>query len=129
MKFAIIVYASPYSAEAGQSAYNFSKAALAQGHSIFRLFFFADGVHNANRLTVLPQDESNLQHQWDSLIKQHQLDSVICVSSALKRGILNATEAARYELDSTSAHESSEISGLGQLVDATVQSDRVVSFG
>jgi tRNA 2-thiouridine synthesizing protein D len=129
MKFSIVVYAAPYSSEAAASAYNFCKAALAQGHDIYRLFFFGDGVHNASSLAVAPQDENNLQQLWHALIQQHDLDSVICVSSALKRGIVDTQEAGRHDLLGASAYDSSEISGLGQLVDATANSDRVVNFG
>ena len=34
---------------------------------------------------MTPQDENNLQQLWHTLIQQHDLDSVVCVSSALKR--------------------------------------------
>ncbi len=129
MKFSIVVYAAPYSAEAAATAFNFTRSVLEQGHDIYRLFFFGDGVHNANRLSVVATDESNLQQQWDQLIRDHELDSVICVSSAVNRGIVDAQEASRHELGAVSAYASSELAGLGQLIDATMNSDRVISFG
>ena len=97
MKFSIVVYAAPYSAEAAATAFNFTRSVLEQGHDIYRLFFFGDGVHNASRLSVVAQDENNLQQQWDQLIRDHGLDSVICVSSAVNRGIVDAQggDAAR----------------------------------
>ena len=129
MKFSIVVYAAPYSAEAAATAFNFTRSVLEQGHDIYRLFFFGDGVHNANRLSVVATDESNLQQQWDQLIRDHGLDSVICVSSAVNRGIVDAQEASRHELGAVSAYASSELAGLGQLIDATMNSDRVINFG
>lgn len=129
MKFSIVVYAAPYSSEAAVTAFNFTRTLLAQGHDIYRLFFFGDGVHNANRLSVVAQDENNLQQQWDKLIRDHELDSVICVSSAVNRGILDEQESRRHEFDAVSAHASSELAGLGQLIDATINSDRVINFG
>ena len=129
MKFSIVIYAAPYSSESPATALRFSKSLLAQGHELYRLFFFGDGVHNASKLTVVAQDEINLQQQWNELIEEHDIDSVICVSSALRRGVLDQTEADRHELDTASANESSNIAGLGQLIDATLQSDRVVNFG
>jgi len=39
MKFAIQVNASPYQSNAGYTAYQFIKAALAAGHEVFRVFF------------------------------------------------------------------------------------------
>jgi tRNA 2-thiouridine synthesizing protein D len=129
VKFSIVIYAAPYSSEAAATALRFTKTLLDQGHELYRLFFFGDGVHNANRLSVVAQDDKNIQQAWDELIKTRGLDSVICVSSAIKRGIVDETESQRYELNAVSAYDSSEISGLGQLVDATLHSDRVVNFG
>ena len=94
-----------------------------------RGFFFSDGVHNANSLVAPPQDETNLQQGWDKLIRNHELDSVVCVTSAIRRGIVNQQEADRHGLVAASITDSSEISGLGQLIDAALNSDRVVNFG
>lgn len=129
MKFSIVVYAAPYSSEAASTAFNFTKTLLDQGHDIYRLFFFGDGVHNANKLAVVAQDEVNLQQQWDKLITSHQLDSIVCVTSAIKRGIVDTAESRRHDLEAASMYDSSEIAGLGQLIDATINSDRIVNFG
>lgn len=129
MKFSIVIYAAPYSSESAATALRFAKSLIGQGHELYRLFFFGDGVHNASKLTVVAQDEINLQQQWNELIEEHDIDSVICVSSALRRGILDQTEADRHELGAAGAYESSEVAGLGQLIDATLHSDRVVNFG
>ena len=129
MKFSSVIYAAPYSTEAAASALRFAESLIQQGHELYRLFFFGDGVHNASKLTVVAQDEINLQLQWSKLIEEHDIESVICVSSALRRGVLDQTEADRHGLGAASAYESSEVAGLGQLVDASLHSDRVVNFG
>ena len=129
MKFSIVIYAAPYSTESAATALRFAESLIQQGHEIYRLFFFGDGVHNASKLTVVAQDEINLQLQWSKLIEEHDIDSVICVSSALRRGVLDQAEAERHELGTASAYESSQVAGLGQLIDAALHSDRVVNFG
>ena len=129
MKFAIVVHSAPYTSEGAHSALRFCQAALAAGHEIYRLFFFRDGVHNLTSLSVVAQDEQNLQDQWSQLISENGIDAVACVTSALKRGILNDEEAKRYEKESASLSEHASIAGLGQLVDATLNADRVVNFG
>lgn len=129
MKFSIVIYSAPYSSESAATALRFAKSLIQQDHELYRLFFFGDGVHNTSKLTVVAQDELNLQQQWNELIQEHGIDSVICVSSALRRGVLNQTEADRHELSMASAFESSEVAGLGQLIDATLNSDRVINFG
>ena len=129
MKFAIVVHTSPDSRQAATTAYQFASTLLQEGHEIYRLFFLGDGVGNANCLTVAPQDESNLARQWHELISNHELDSMACVSSALRHGVLNAQEAQRHDLAAHALYDSTELAGLGQLVDAAVHADRLVQFG
>ena len=129
MKFTVVVHSAPYSTQAASSAYRFTKALLEQGHDVYRLFFFGDGVHNTSKLTVVAQDDTNWKQQWNKLIELQNLDSVVCVTSAIKRGIIDEAESARHELGAVSLSSSSEISGLGQLIDATINSDRVINFG
>ena len=129
MKFTIVVYAAPYSSQSAATAFNFSKTLLSEGHEIYRLFFFSDGAHNTNKLARVPQGETNLQASWDDLIRDYDLDSAVCVSSAIKRGIADKQEAERHELSAVSLFESSDIAGLGQLIDAAINSDRLLNFG
>ena len=128
MKFSVIVYGAPYSNEASVSALNFSQAVINQGHSIYRIFFFSDGVHNANRFVVTPQDEINLQDEWDKLIQEYSIDSIVCVTSGLKRGVIDEGEAKRHKFEVSSIKSNSELAGLGQLIDAYSKSNRVISF-
>ena len=129
MIFSIGIYSAPYTTQSASTALHFSKTLIGEGHKIYRLFFYSDGVHNASSLTIAPQDEKSLQAEWDTLIKVNKLDSVVCVSSALKRGVLSNEEAQRQGLTGHSLRDSSEISGLGQFIDAYIHSDRVISFG
>lgn len=129
MKFSIVVHSAPYTSEGAHSAFRFCQTLLAEGHEIYRVFFFRDGVHNLTRLAVVGQDERNLQAEWEQLIQKHDLDAIACVTSALKRGIIDREEAARYEKHADSLSGSVTIAGLGQFVDAVINSDRVVNFG
>ena len=129
MKFSVVVYASPYSSEAAVSALKFSRAVISKGHSIYRIFFFSSGVHNANKLAITPQDETNIQEEWHTLIQENDLDSVVCATSGLKRGLIDEKESKNRKLNYSSIMPSSDLSGLGQLVDAYDNSDRVLSFG
>jgi tRNA 2-thiouridine synthesizing protein D len=130
VKFSIVIHAAPYSDQAATSAWQFCNALLAAGHSIYRLFFYQDGVHNLSALAVPAQDEIDLPSEWRTLIEKHQIDTVACVSSALKRGLLDKREAERHEKNgAASLMKAAELSGLGQLIDACLVSDRVISFG
>lgn len=129
MIFSLAVYSAPYSSQASYSAYQFAVAALSQGHNLHRVFFYQDGVHNATSLAAPPQDEFNLQLAWQRLAKEHNLDLVVCIAAALRRGILDASEAKRYDKPSHNLASEFTVSGLGQLVEAAVMSDRLISFG
>ena len=129
MRFTVVVHAAPYSSQAAHSAYCFTRAALKSGHRVHQLFFFGDGVHNAARLAQVPQDEKNLQQQWQELISQHGLDAMLCVTSAMKRGIVDSAVAKQRQVDEVTATDGMEIAGLGQLIDAVSNSDRVINFG
>ena len=45
MIFGILVNEGPYQHQASDSAYLFAKAAIEEGHTIFRVFFYHDGVN------------------------------------------------------------------------------------
>lgn len=129
MKFSLLVLGSPYSDQSVSTALRFAKAAINNGHSLYRVFFYHDGVNSGNRLITPPQDESNLPQQWAELAANNNIDLVVCVASALRRGVLDDNEAERYEKEGGNLSDGFEISGLGQLVEASIVSDRVVTFG
>ncbi len=129
MKFGILVNEGPYTHQASDSAYQFTKVALEKGHEIYRVFFYNDGVNNGTRLTVPPQDERNIQNNWSELAKEHDLDLVVCVAAAQRRGILDESEAKRHSKDVDNIAPGFRISGLGQLIEIGIECDRLVAFG
>ena len=129
MKFSIQVNEGPYQHQASDTAYQFAKAAIAAGHEIFRIFFYHDGVNNGTRLAVPPQDDRNISALWTALAKENDLDMVICIAAAQRRGLMDADEAKRQGLDADNIAEGFRISGLGQLIEAGIESDRLVVFG
>ena len=118
MKFGILVNEGPFTHQASDSAYRFVLAALEKGHEIYRVFFYHDGVHNANKLSEPQSDDRDLVKLWSALGKEHELDLVVCVAAALRRGVKDDILADGFR-----------ISGLGQLIEAGVESDRLVVFG
>ena len=129
MKFSILINEGPYTHQASDTAYQFAKAVLAKGHEIFRIFFYNDGVNNATRLTTPPQDDRNIVNRWSKLAEEHKLDMVVCVAAAQRRGILDADEAKRHGKDASNIAPGFRISGLGQLIEAGIQAERLVTFG
>ena len=129
MKFGIVVNEGPYTHQASDTAYNFTKAALAGGHEVVRVFFYHDGVNNGTRLTTPPQDDRNIVNRWAELASDQGLDMVVCVAAAQRRGIVDADEAKRNGKDADNIAEGFRISGLGQLIEAGIKADRLMVFG
>ncbi len=129
MKLGILINEGPYTHQASDTAYHFTRAALEKGHEVVRVFFYNDGVNNGTRLTVPPQDDRNIVNRWAELAQQHQLDLVVCIAAAQRRGILDENEAKRHGKDANNIAPGFRISGLGQLIEAGIQADRLVVFG
>ena len=108
----------PYQHQSSDSADLFCRAAIESGPQIERVFFYHDGVNNATKLTEPPQDDRNVVARWTKLAEEHGVDLVVCVAAALRRGIVESNLAPGFR-----------ISGLGQLVESAIQSDRLVVFG
>lgn len=128
MRFAIALFA-PGHAPSSRRALRFAQAALAGGHEITRLFFYQDGVHSAASNPVSPQDEPDLPREWREFVQNHQLDAVVCIAAALRRGVLNREEAERHGKPAANLDAPWELSGLGQLHEAAQMADRLISFG
>ena len=86
-------------------------------------------MHSASGNVVSPQDELDLPREWREFVQQRQLDAVVCIAAALRRGVLNAEEAQRYGKPAANLEAPWELSGLGQLHEAAQLADRLISFG
>jgi len=129
MKFTIQINTGPYTHQASDTAYQFTCAALKAGHSIHRIFFYHDGVNNGSMFNVPPSDDRNIQQLWSTLAEQNSIDMVVCAASAQRRGILDQKEARRHAKPAANIAPNFTISGLGQLIEAAIVSDRLLIFG
>jgi len=129
MKFSLLVNEGPYQHQASDTAWHFARAAIEAGHEITRVFFYHDGVHNGSRLSSPPTDDRNVVVRWSELASTHEVDLVICVAAAERRGIVDAAAARRLHKDADNLAPGFRISGLGQLVQMGVESDRLLVFG
>ncbi|MEZ5617364.1 MAG: sulfurtransferase complex subunit TusD [Rhodocyclaceae bacterium] len=118
MDIGILINEGPYTHQASDSAYLFARAAIEKGHKVSRVFFYHDGVNNSTRLTEPPQDDRHIVNRWAKLGQEHGIDLVVCVAAALRRGIKDENLAPGFR-----------ISGLGQLIETGIQSERLVTFG
>lgn len=128
MKFTIAIYSPPQS-PASRRALHFAQAVLANGHQIERLFFYQQGIYNAVSSIVTSQDEFDVHLAWQHFIQANNIDAVVCIAAALRRGQLDAGEAKRYKKLAATIMSPWQLSGLGQLHEAIQESDRFIRFG
>ncbi len=129
MKYAIQITASPNDSNTAYSAYQFIKAALKMDHQIFRVFFYQEGIYHAFKYATPPEDELQMTKKWTELANDHGIDLVVCISAAQRRGLLSDDEAKRQGKVDHDLAEGFRISGLGQLLEATLLADRFIGFG
>lgn len=129
MNYCILVLSSPLSGQGARNAANFAHALIARGHRLVRVFFLDDGTYVGGALSVFPQDEADRLDPWVTLAERYGVELDLCISSALRRGMLDEGERERHEKSGASIHDAFNIAGLGQLVEACSQSDRLVTFG
>ena len=128
MIFSLAIYAPP-SSSSSLSAYRFAEAAVASGHRLYRIFFYHEGVHHGDGFAQIPQDEFDMADAWRQLKQHTQCELCICIAAAVKRGIFTLEEAKRYELNESTINKDFDLVGLADLIEATQQSDRLISFG
>jgi len=129
MIYSLLIQSSPDNLSISASALAFAKALLQRNHSIYRVFFYSEGVLLATSAAIPPQDEPDIYADWREFIGKHKLDAVVCIAAAIKRGILNSTESERYQKSAGVLANAYDLSGLGQLIDATIHSDKLITFG
>ena len=127
--YSLLVLSSPSSGLGNRTAAEFAAGVLGRGHQIHRVFFLDEGTYTGAVSAVFPQDEINPLPSWIQLAEAHQVELILCVSSALRRGLLDQSEAKRHEQGEATIHPAFTISGLGQLIDASANSDRLITFG
>lgn len=128
MRFALMVTGPAYGTQQASSALQFARALLEAGHELMSVFFYREGVYNANQFTSPASDEFDLVRAWQTLNQQHGVELHICVAAALRRGITDAAESERLGLAGANLHAGFSLSGLGALAQAALTCDRMVQF-
>lgn len=128
LTYCLVVTGPVYGTQSALSAYQFANALLEEGHTLKTLFFYGDGVLNANALTSPATDEFNLVEAWQQLAKKSGCEMHICVSAALRRGIVDSEQAQTLSLATQNLADGFLMSGLGSLAEAMITTDRTIQF-
>ncbi|MBA2817574.1 sulfurtransferase complex subunit TusD [Candidatus Pantoea persica] len=129
MRYTLLVTGPAYGTQQASSALLFARALIAAGHQLESVFFYREGVLNANALTAPASDEADIVRAWQALHHEEQNMALnICVAAALRRGVADEQEAERLQLTGNNLQAGFELSGLGALAEAALGCDRLVQF-
>lgn len=128
LRYTLLVTGPAYGTQQATSAYQFACALLEKGHHLESIFFYREGITNANQLTSPASDEFDLVRAWQQLSEQHNVALNICVAAALRRGVIDQQEAQQQGLTAYNLQAGFSLSGLGALAEAMFESDRVIQF-
>ena len=92
------------------------------------IFFYGDAAHIANRLRWQSADQINLTKEWQNLAEQYELSLPVCVSTALSRGITDADNSARHQLDSDNLAAGFALVGLSELAMMMQENNTLMQF-
>lgn len=121
MKFGLLVLGSPFGSYACHTAYETAVEIVNQGHDLHRVFFYQDAALIGNNQIEPVNSSDRCQANWIALAETNDLDLTICVSAAQRRGIAESRSESNLV-------KGFSISGLGQLIEAMLVCDRIVTF-
>ena len=128
LSYTLVITGAPWASQAPQTALNVAQELINANHRIDRVFLYGEGIHLASALSTPPSDEKHWPEAWSEFLTTHSIPAVACVASALRRGLVDEAEQARYELPASNLRAPFEIAGLGEWVEGSIQSDRVIYF-
>lgn len=125
MDYVLAIKSPIYGTQGAYLAYQVAEALLAAEHSITQIFFFQDGITNANAFINPASDEINLLEKWQSLAKLHHLPLYLCISAAQRRGVVDYHTSKTQQ---SNLAQGFSLAGLGQFSQAVLKADRLLTF-
>lgn len=125
MQYVIAVKSPVYGAQGAYLAYQITEALLAAGHQISQIFFFQDGVTNANALINPASDETNLLTHWQTLATEKQIPLHLCIAAAQRRGIVDEQTSITQQSNLATPFI---LAGLGEFSQAVLKADRLLTL-
>lgn len=125
MRYVLAVSSANYGKQGAFLALQFAECLLEKEHSLSQVFFFQDGVLNANMLQSPANDELSLLQAWQRLAYTYNIPLNVCISAGQRRGVVNeeTTQCKTHNLA-----EPFELAGLGEFMQALLKADRLLQF-
>lgn len=117
-----------YGNQCSSSALQFTKALLACGHNLESVFFYQEGVYNANSLTLPASDEIDIVRAWQDIAHKNKFHLYVCSAAALRRGVVDDIYAKKFNLSVYNLQYGFKLSSLGYLAQVVLTCDRFIQF-
>lgn len=128
LRYCLLVTGPAYGTQQASSAYQFAQALLRSGHQLASVFFYREGVLNANQLTAPASDEFDLVRAWQQLSLDHNTELNVCITAASRRGVIDQQRAVSPNPLMTNLQPGFSLCGLVVLAEAALCCDRIVQF-
>lgn len=92
-----------------------------------RVFFYQDATLAGLKNQQPIQGQASIMELWQELASERGFALQSCIANSLRRGIFNEEEAQRYDRQANLADQF-ELTGLGEMAEAVISSDRIVQF-
>lgn len=128
MNYTILVTGAAYGTQNSSTAFLFCQSLVKTKHKLHSVFFYCDGVLNANRMITPAIDEFNLVQAWQKLNKKYKVQLYVCNSAALRRGILGDEKQLHLNSKKGNLAFFFQLSGLLELANSIKICDRIIQF-
>ncbi|AHG72287.1 Sulfurtransferase TusD-like protein [Mannheimia sp. USDA-ARS-USMARC-1261] len=125
MDYVLAIKSPVYGSQGAYLAYQVAEELLQAKHNIRQVFFFQEGVSNANTLVNPASDEINLIEKWQKLAELHRLQLHLCIAAAQRRGIVDEQTSSSA---TTNLAQGFTLAGLGEFSQAVLKADRLLTF-
>jgi tRNA 2-thiouridine synthesizing protein D len=127
-EYSVLITTSPFHGDTAIRALAFIKAAIANGDSINNVFFYGDGVYHTNSLMLHTGDSHFAYGDWENLANTHSIQLLVCITAAVKRGIVSQQEADANGINFSNLNAPFQQAGLGEFFTALHECDKLVQF-
>lgn len=124
--FSILITSSPFSFANHIAAQRYVRE-LAKRERVEQIFFYSDATLVCNASQTPPQGQQGLLTEWLAIANEFGIPLKSCIANSVRRGILNQTEAERYNKPAT-CHPGIQLVGLGDMAEAHADGHKVVQF-
>ncbi len=127
-EYSILITSSPFDGDAALRALGFIQGVIDNGDVVNNVFFYSEGVHHTNSLMLNTGDELFVLDDWKALADAHNIKLLVCITAAVKRGIVSELEAKENGIAYANLSAPFEQAGLGEFFSALHACNRLVQF-